>query len=283
MKFIKNIFKNIIKNNIMNNLNIKAYHESISQEFDILKNRVRNLIIHPEEDGRYKEAILKNILRKFLPSYFLIGTGFIVKSTGIRGEHLASKQIDLIIYDSSLPVLFAEGDFVILTPESVKAIVEVKTNLQNVGIASVIKDMNNLGSFIYEGLKDFKGGDIIFNGIFSFEGFENINTALIEENIIKGYKEIEIDESIKIPEFKAFLVNHICLNNKYFIKSWPSRNKTDISIYELNNLSFSFFISNLIVTLSKPKYELNTGVWFPENKEIHKIHDFSIDNNCVRN
>ena len=60
----------------------KKFQESITRELDVIKNRVRNLIGNANwsEEGRYKEAILKNVLRKFLPSNLSIGTGFIVKS-----------------------------------------------------------------------------------------------------------------------------------------------------------------------------------------------------------
>lgn len=95
------------------------YHRNTSEELLALTNKVRNLINHWGEDGRYKEAVLKNVIKRFLPEKFSIGTGFVIKQTEIRGEHLSSRQIDLIIYDNASPLLFKEGDFVILTPDAV--------------------------------------------------------------------------------------------------------------------------------------------------------------------
>ena len=94
------------------------YHRTTIKELLALTNKVRNLISHWGEDGRFKEAVLKNVIRRFLPEKLTIGTGFVIKQTNNRGEHLSSRQIDLLIYDDASPVLFNEGDFVILTPDA---------------------------------------------------------------------------------------------------------------------------------------------------------------------
>ena len=103
----------------------KAYHESITAELMASRDRVRNFIgdHHWGEDGRFKEVLLMNHLKKILPSNVSIGTGFVK-----NGEQITS-QIDLIIYDNSVPNLFSQGDFVIVLPESVYGIIEVKSKL----------------------------------------------------------------------------------------------------------------------------------------------------------
>lgn len=259
-----------------NSFSIKDYHKSINEELIILKNRVRNLVKHHGEDGRYKEAVLKNIIRKYLPQHYLIGTGFIVKSESIMEEHKATKQIDLIIYDSSKPVLFSEGDFVILTPESVLGIIEVKTNLKNQNFAQVLKTMNENGAFIYDYLTDNKFGKRIFNGIFSYEGYCNLNPETIKKKIVAGYKNLKKFNMIPEIDIKNYVVNHISLNERYFIKTWPDDENINFSIYNIPKLSFSYFIYNLIFTIIEPEFEMRQESWFPENKEINKIFEFSI-------
>ena len=96
------------------------YHRKTSDELIALTNKVRSLITNWGEDGRYKEAILKNIIRRFLPEKYSIASGFVIKQTHERGEHEASHQIDLIIYDDTSPILFKEGDLIILTPDAVR-------------------------------------------------------------------------------------------------------------------------------------------------------------------
>ncbi len=66
------------------------YHKNTSRELLALTDKVRNLITHWGEDGRYKEAVLKNVIKRFLPEKFIIATGFVIKQTESRGEHLSS-------------------------------------------------------------------------------------------------------------------------------------------------------------------------------------------------
>lgn len=96
-----------------------------------------------------------------------MGTRFVVKQTRTRGEHLQSKQIDLIIYDDASPILFQEGDVVILTPDSVRAIIEIKANLENKNVEDVLRAANGNGEFIFSGKKG--KSKKMFNGVFSYE------------------------------------------------------------------------------------------------------------------
>lgn len=106
--------------------NNTRYQQSIATEFAALKNRVRFFIEnnHWGEDGRYKEIILMNFLRRVLPENVAVGTGF-VKNQGNQ----ITDQIDIIIYRRNDPRLFSEGDFVILMPDSVLGIIEVKSKV----------------------------------------------------------------------------------------------------------------------------------------------------------
>ena len=80
--------------------NYLDYQKSISNELISIKNRVRNFIDdhHWGEDGRYKEIILSEILRRHLPKNVSVGTGFVVNQDNI------STQIDIIVYDSKYPL-----------------------------------------------------------------------------------------------------------------------------------------------------------------------------------
>ena len=239
-------------------MSLIEYHKATSKELLALTNKVRNLVTHWGEDGRYKEAVLKNVIRRFLPEKYEIGTGFIIKQTANRGEHLSSRQIDLIIYDDESPILFKEGDFVILTPDSVKAIIEVKANLINQNVSEIIRQVNENGQFIWRGKKDKKFA--FFNGIFSFEGNNNFNITTFSENVRSGNSPFEGDRS-----FKKYKVNHISINENWFLKYWPN-DASPHSLYNLEELSFSFFISNLIDILSHKSVRRNNYIWYTTNK-----------------
>lgn len=243
------------------------YHRTTSSELLALTNKVRSLITHWGEDGRYKEAVLKNIIRRFLPEKYIIGTGFVVKQTQNRGEHLSSKQIDLIIYDDSSPVLFKEGDFVILTPDAVRGIIEIKANLQNQIVANVLRQANENGQFVFSG-KDDKTQKF-FNGIFSYEGFRN---NFVMENFVDNYLQSNQDFTDD-PYYLSFKVNHVSLNKDWFIKVW-NEDENPHSIYNIEDLSFSFFISNLIDTIANKSIEKNNFIWYATDKELNLIRQF---------
>lgn len=245
-----------------NSYNLIQFHESITEELRSTQDRVRNLIkySHHGEDGSYKEAILRKMIKRSLSPRYTIGTGFIVKT--INGQTENSRQIDILIFDSSYPTLFSEGDFYIVTPNSVKAAIEVKTDIKNQGLKKTVKKMNELGSFLDK--HQLFGNDYPFVGIFSFDAgyspqrFE----STIKRNIINGI------------ENECF-INHISLNKDIFMKYWPLQQT--FSVYKLKELSFSFFISNVILSVTDQYIENELETWFPEDKERKKLFDIKID------
>lgn len=246
-------------------MNLEEYHKATTRELLALTDRVRNLIYHWGEDGRYKEEILKNVIRRFLPQKYSIGTGFVIIQTDSRDSHKSSNQIDLIIYDNEFPVIFKEGDFVILTPDAVKGIIEVKANLRNQGLEKVLTKANENGKFIFSGKKD--KSKPIFNGVFSYE-----NQGFKKETLIRNYNKSNVNFE-NIQDYKKFKVNHVVLDKDWFIKFWVE-NPRPHSIYKIEDLAFSYFISNLVDFVSNKSVENNNFIWYPRDKEPELIDRF---------
>ncbi|WP_457572748.1 DUF6602 domain-containing protein [Desulfolithobacter sp.] len=217
-------------------MSIRQFQESITQELNVVKNRVRNLIgdAHWGEEGRYKEAILKNIIRKFLPNNLSVGTGFILNN---NNQQDISRQLDIIIYENSLPVLFSEGDFIVTTLKNVRGIIEVKSKITPNTISDVIEQFDNSIESIRGIIKQRR----MFLGVFSFEFEGNIENQRIDNSILESEK----------------IINHISLGSNYFVRKWkhadaeklhpPVNCASDFyNVYEIENLSFSYFISNLL-------------------------------------
>jgi len=244
----------------------EEFQKSISRELLIIKDRVRNLIGNANwaEEGRYKESVLKNIISRFLPNNLSLGTGFILNKE--RENIIRSTQIDIIVYDNSYPLLFKEGDFIITTPENVRAIIEVKTAIESGDVIDVIKKATKNARLAHMSK---------FNGIFAFEkrGVE-----------IKRNK-INLDLKKALLESNG-AINYISLGEDLFIKHWGSRKKFDYlseelySFYNIKDLSFSYFISNLIECVAPEKvidkswflYPLKT----PNGKEDSLIRDLNL-------
>ena len=255
--------------------NARLFQQSITQELDIIKNRVRNLIggAHWGEEGRFKEAVLKNILRQFLPKNLSVGTGFILKANGQNDvENVLSSQLDIIVYDNTLPVLFSEGDFIITTLTNVRAIIEVKSRITHNTFRQVVEQFDNSISHFIPTLNR-PNRKKIFAGIFAFEFEGDLNSENID-NALFGSRRI---------------VNHISLGSSFFIRHWKQRERARLArhvdcesdfynVYDLDNLSFSYFISNLIDITSGG---LNDRYWFSfpieGTKELHRVRTICLD------
>lgn len=209
--------------------NYLSYHKSITTEFKAVQDRIRYFIgdAHWGEDGRFKELLLMNHLKKVLPSNVSVGTGF------VRNGREITSQIDLIVYDNSIPTLFSEGDFVIVLPESVYGIIEIKSTINaEQKFVNAINKANKNGTIIEKK---------IFNGIF---GYENTIRFSEEHDFANGVKQALINN-------KGYL-NHISFGSDIFMKYWEEGNPIEndgihcFSFYKLTDISFGYFISNLI-------------------------------------
>lgn len=260
--------------------NYLEYQKSISKEFKAYENRVRNLIDDANwgEEGRYKEIVLMSYLKRILPRNLSVGTGF------VRNSDLITKQIDIIIYENSIPTLFSEGDFIITTPENVVGIIEVKSSITPNNLLGIINNAN-LNGVIISSERNIS----IFNGIFSYsiaqksESFKNALERIDMKKIVEKKHWNEF-----FPSRLSSCVNHISLGENTFIKLWPYKKDHDeafyaeYSLYKLyDGLGIPYFLSNLqefilrrqLNNYIEPLESHYHSIYYPivEGEEVHKI------------
>ncbi len=99
----------------------RIFASSFAHELQALSERIRNLISHTGSVGTYRECLLQMLLRKSLPERYHVATGFI---------HGCNRQLDILIYDRiDYAPWLREGDLVVVPRESVRTVIEVKTDL----------------------------------------------------------------------------------------------------------------------------------------------------------
>ena len=112
----------------MANINplVVEFFDSFSHEIECKFNRLKHLVSHRGSSGNYHEEILRTVLKNFLTARYSVKTGFVYKD-----KDNVSNQIDILIVDESSPAayVFQEGNFVVVIPEAVVAVIEVKTTL----------------------------------------------------------------------------------------------------------------------------------------------------------
>ncbi|MFD1863057.1 DUF6602 domain-containing protein [Planococcus chinensis] len=237
------------------------YQKSIAREFNATKDRIRNLIgsAHWGEEGRYKEIILMNFLKRFLPTTIAVGTGF------IKSNEKLSSQIDIIIYNPSIAGYFKENDFVIVHPESVYGVIEVKSNPNSYKISEAIDKLNTIGQVTKIP---------IFNGLFIFGEIEqevNVASFLLTKPRKGSLFEKSLNDSFNCVNS----VNHIVSNDGAFIKKWEK--EIEFRSYSISDLATSYFFSNLIefINIRNNLSNISASMYqhlYPikEGKEQHK-------------
>lgn len=117
-----------------------SYYDGFAEEIMGKFQRLRKLTAHNGASGSYHEEILKVVLRNFLTTRYSVKTGFIFKD-----DSSVSKQLDIIIVDEFSPAayIFQEDDFVVVMPEAVIAVIEVKTTLNSTQFDLAIENIRS--------------------------------------------------------------------------------------------------------------------------------------------
>lgn len=246
-------------------MNTIEFHKTTTIELKAIQDRIRNLVPNWLEDGMYKEAVLRGLIRNFLPKNFEIASGYVARQTGNRGTHQVSSQIDIIIYDNNYPVLFKKEELVVVTADSVRGIIEVKSSDQSENVTQTLKKCNKKGQFIWDGKHDRTHQ--IFNGIFYY----NLNRKL--DNQLRTYLTADQQRASSINPTNKFIVDHITYGENKFYKFWKNQitNEHRNFLYRTENLSFSFFISNLVSYLQPTSVANNNFLWFPVDKSFNEL------------
>ena len=122
--------------------NFRRYTASYIDGFLVAKNRIFHLLLQQRmTSGLFREALLKDFFRAILPGNVSVDSGFIYAFDILP----PSKQLDIIVWDSARhsPV-FRSSDFVVVPPESVIAVLSVKSNLNNQDIDEGLENLLSL-------------------------------------------------------------------------------------------------------------------------------------------
>lgn len=140
-----------------------SYCVSISQEFQARINRIRFFVKHNLTSGNANEGILRDFLAKHTPQAFQVGQGFICNPLQ---DNSVSRQCDILVYDQSRhPLVYEDGPVKIVWPDSIRMVIETKTQFQKDDIETAIENISSAKSVerIHEDIVDFAGFIFAFN------------------------------------------------------------------------------------------------------------------------
>lgn len=234
-------------------MNVVDRFRHLSHEMAALKDQVWNLIgnAHGGESGSWREAILRQVLRRHLPETVRVGSGFIVT------KDRSSPQIDILIYETAHPTLFRQGDVAIVTPDAVRGVIEVKSCISSFG-----SDSKTLAGALHH---LSKCGEMLphrpFLGLFAYEC-----RLANPQRTVNCFSEAAAGDRTKA-------VAQAALGPDRFVRFWPQEPGApdDAPAYErwhsytLHELAFGYFVSNVVDQIRPVSEHLSE--WFPEKGE----------------
>jgi hypothetical protein len=236
-----------------------SFHRSVSEELYSMKDRIRNLVQHWPTDGEHKEVALRSVLRRHLPESVIVGRGFIVT------PQQSSTQIDVLIVDASKPTLFKDGDLLIVTPDAVRGVIEVKTALRTrPEVATALTKLSEIEDMCREST----GRDIVWTGLFIFNGGQD-DVLRVLGGLADAYA------ATRRP------INCVSCGKDTFVRYWSrgadvqSNERGPVwHAYGLQGMAPSYFMGNLIDSIGSADNSTAGFAWFPMvgGKEQFRTH-----------
>lgn len=263
---------------------IEAFLSTFGNELCSKINRLDKIIgrDHWLSVGNYKESLIRNFLRNTLPKRYEISTGFIL-SKDFNGNLIKSKQIDIIIWDSTnYSPIFRDGEFVIIPPEACKIVIEVKGKLKLSDISYTIDCFDQINLFL--GVK-YNQGFNISRYIFAFDldAEANFPDSVLKKSA-KAYQEskiINVGKRVQLIyeylEKEKFVFDGIYIIGKGIISSSLRVNKENeicmiLQSFETENSDYiySLFETEIQSCLGK-RSNGNTGLWYNDQPGLLAI------------
>lgn len=262
------------------------YHESISEELSALKNRVRYLIgdAHWGTDGQHKEAILRRVIRTHLPEIFHVGTGFVCYPEETEEEKKSSKQLDILITTKEKPTLFKDGELIFVTPDAVRAIVEVKTSQGTAEFKQEAEKLSIELERVRKASSDCWGGFFIFDRKPNDDLFGDVRESEKHKKLLSYLRYLAQEESNEFDKNKV--INCVTIGQRIFTRFWRKGSRAgdkeikshtwhsyaleeQTSSHDSKGLAQAYFLSNLVLHLSTHTNFDPQDAWYPlkEGKE----------------
>lgn len=165
------------------NRKIENFVEIFSNDSNKIFKKTDNTLIHPGEFGKYRERACKEILRIVLKKDVDISEGFIITS-----NNSISTQCDIIIYNADTVQLISNDIARMFPIEEVRAIGEIKSNLNKNDFKEALRKLAN-----NKKLEDERCNTTIKKRYLS-KTYDTVPTFLICNKFEFNYEKIKLEE-----------------------------------------------------------------------------------------
>lgn len=169
---------------------MKQYYKNVQEKVLVQRDIIRSLLKDPQIIGDYYEAIIRDAVRESISGSFAVKRGVILSENG-----KSSRECDIIIYSAAeYGPLFLSENIVVLKPEAVRCVIQVKgtLNVENfkdaIGNLASVNEMRagiwklivGLKTIIpYETMVNMCAQSRCVNGIFVFSTSQRYERELV--------------------------------------------------------------------------------------------------------
>jgi len=119
---------------------MQQYYRKIQDEVLVQKDIIKSLIKDQRVIGDYYEAIIRDVIRQNVSEAFAVGRGVILAEEGET-----SRECDIIIYNAiEYGPLFRSGEIIVVSPEAVRCVVEVKGTITRNSLSDAVKNLSSV-------------------------------------------------------------------------------------------------------------------------------------------
>jgi len=184
-----------------------------------------SMIQHTLSQGIQNEEILREFLTRYIPKWFTVATGFVLPHADFDNKVEFSRQLDVIIYDSTrYAPTYSVGNFVLVREEAVAGVIEVKTTLRHTELGQALENIASTKSIT----------PAIYGYIFAFKG--KVGDTSIKNRLEAAKRNYPV----------SHLPNAICMLDGQFIK----REGTTMLKAEANSDQLALFYYKLLFDLA---------------------------------
>lgn len=275
-------------------LGLAQYHSNETEAMLQRYRQVENLIglgHHSPSEGDWCEDLLRGFLRDTLPKRFSIDTGFILgtptsipwfPNDSMPTETVrVTPQLDVIIHDTEnySPVL-RTGEFVVVLPDSVHGVIEVKKTLSSENLKRAVQVLATTRWLVHCWRGPTKPG-LIFTSVFSFGASDDLKPQNrgISDSYENRYQEIcrSYGPAYAIPDLLAVA------NDKFLAvtnENSPVRVMWGPTLHEGVNISGQLLLWHLMKSGKMHEMSARIGRFqWPENLPIGGEFEFSHPDN----
>lgn len=180
----------------------RNYSAAFASDLISQSEQLGRLIGHGPSVGAEREELLRALLERHVPKRYHVASGFV---DGFRA------QFDIIIYDQiDYAPLFKSGNLVVVQPQAVRAVLEVKSDLSSTSLTDALEHLS-LAGFLAGGRPP------VFRGVFAFSGCE---ARTIAKTIRHFHRPIagEDDEGEPVVSIEQ-MITAVCVLEKAMVRT----------------------------------------------------------------